>query len=617
MTMPLPLRVPRRDFEPAHGLLLRLAARHAIPPATLGRLLFVSVPGLTRGKGVDQLANYAGHDLASLAQASPQVAPRRRTVSLLGETFRLGDWSIRSRRWCAACLQADTGKSSDVVGSVHRTVWDLGSVGACLEHGTLLTNLCPRCGAICGWNDPGVGRCRCGAHLMAADMHIAAEDDRLADRYIGGRLGLCQRAVVSFLDVLPLTSVPALIERLGTAALFGLRSRRPVLSEALAMRAASEGVRIAIAFESRFPALLDHLLRSRPARSVGLTASYGWVFSRWLADSSGDQTGGLLQAALRAHAVANGIIASDETRLGVVAGRGPICLIEAAATLGMGHARARKTLLQAALIANGFRPGVAAVLDAQGVADLADAIKATCDATEARSLLGIGKQQFNRMVRKGLIKPAEISGIGGAARFIREQITSFTPSLCAAAATRSASRIGWMPLPRACRSAGVHLTEACIAIRNGSVAAIRVKSGSNRLADVAVRLVDLAQLRPPRTDTVRAVAFSIGVHQEAVRALARHGAFSNRQGNLICDEGVRRFREAYVTASEVAASTGLSPRRTRALLAEENVAAAYGPPLCRQIFYERERAVAAMRSCQADRSGIGRQRDQPERSRHN
>ena len=87
----------------------------------------------------------------------------RRLVLLAGRHLLLDDWSTKSRRWCARCLdQARTAAlldgSRSSLGPWHRALWDVHSVAVRPTHRIVLSGRCHVCGRHQDFRRPSLDR---------------------------------------------------------------------------------------------------------------------------------------------------------------------------------------------------------------------------------------------------------------------------------------------------------------------------------------------------------------------------------------------------------------------------------------------------------------------------
>ena len=601
---PLALRVPAAADEPAHGLMMRLAARHrrSRDVAAFAADCGLSFRTVLRGGSVGAVARLAGLDPVVLGRRSPRVEAATRTVELYGQSLTLGDWSVTERRWCARCL-ADDARAARERGLPeervlhHRSWWDVRSIGSCVDHDIPLAKACPACGGNPGWTGP-IGRCRCGAPLA---RDVAAGGGRVgpADRHLHGRL-LGSAESVPLLYGLSYRATVGTLERLGLVSLGKWDARKPRAGgEASALRDAG----MALAAEGR-PGLeraLDLILVDGQANGSGrpgLIGAYGWLYETWIADLQDDAFGVTVKDVLRNHAVANGIVPQDEPTLGWEPGRALVDLTTAATVLGMGHRRARRILGGQGLIPDNVRRSVAFPIDRARLARMRGTAVRTTDAVGLRSLLGVGKSQVRRIVEAGLIRAssAEVGDAFLGRRYGVAAVERFLKAMVRGAPVETSPPPGSMNLPGACRSVGLPIERACSALRTGALRPTGRLAGRSSVASVLVRPGDLRKLRGGDRLSVEEAASALGIHHEAVRSLRRLGFIGTVHSarRSLSRRSVDDFRRLYVSATEAACLLGVSPRSAAKLLEGRGLRMAAGPPGCRQIFFLRSDAEVQM-----------------------
>ncbi len=195
---PIPLRVRPAPFEPAYGLLGRLAVRHGysasrafVADMAFGIADFVHE--LECGRRLAELACLAGLAKATIAASTMvtdqagilwigtervDVAANHRAVSAAG-------------RVCPCCLRIDLemGDGPESCRPHRRIWWDLTGVVSCPVHGVLLLDVCPNCGSSPSRVPTSPRHCRCGHDLAGLATLPLDDSDLMADRYLVGRLG--------------------------------------------------------------------------------------------------------------------------------------------------------------------------------------------------------------------------------------------------------------------------------------------------------------------------------------------------------------------------------------------------------------------------------------------
>lgn len=259
---PIPLRVRPAPFEPAYGLLGRLAVRHGysasrafVADMAFGIADFVHE--LECGRRLAELACLAGLAKATIAASTMvtdqagilwigtervDVAANHRAVSAAG-------------RVCPCCLRIDleTRDGPEVCRPHRRIWWDLTGVVSCPVHGVLLLDVCPNCGSSPSRVPTSPRHCRCG-HDLAGLATLPLDDaDLMADRYLVGRLGGVGASAHPLFDRMPLHDPALAMLRIGRAGLLGARGlpfRKDITEPALWAKMASIGFREAAPNES-------------------------------------------------------------------------------------------------------------------------------------------------------------------------------------------------------------------------------------------------------------------------------------------------------------------------------------------------------------------------------
>jgi hypothetical protein len=527
------------------------------------------------GREVALIAELAGLSLNATTWWSPVVAPADRIVSIAGEELSLGDWSVATRRHCPECLRADAEEAkarklpADWLAS-HRSWWDVRSIAACPEHGVALIDACPSCSSPLGWRDAHRLVCpSCRGDLIIASSPL---DDPLG-RYVAARLGIGRSDRPTVLEDLPLRQAVRLCGKLGRAGCGGPpeSSTAGVPSHALGI----EGFRRAQMGVAALDDVLDRALARRSCSGPdGLGGAYGWLHDEWL--GTDDPTAAPYKEALRRHAVAHGVIAEDEERLGAVTPP-TINLTHAAAEAGVAFTRMRRALDDAGAIPAGSRRGVSFALDPDVVQLLGKPRGAVRRA--AREVLGIGRTALIGLARAGHLDLADEEAFRASAGTLMAAVDR---QLCAGRAP-----LGLTPITTATVSASVSMSRMIEAVLQGCIPAWRWEVGVG-LAGVLVRAIDLPPLRSrPDGFTGVAAARSLRLHQECVRALIRDGTLNRDPDGLIAPTSINEFRATYVSGSELARVRGCSPASLVARLAEEGVRPAWPVATHRQALFRR------------------------------
>lgn len=583
--MTIPLRLRHRQQEPSHGALLRLSARNGRHVVTsFATSLGVQLRDALAGHYSAQIAKLAGLSSAEVAWWSPLISAQNRLVTIAGEVLSLGDWSIARRRHCPECLLADVieaealGIPADWLAS-HRSIWDVRSIAACPQHGAALVDACYACGTPFGWRDPFRLICRnCRADLTARSTSL---EDPLG-RYVAARLGVGQSERPAVLDDLSLRHAVRLCGKLGRAGLDGMSQRNTAGVPTLDF--GTEGFRRALAGPFALTDILDRLLARRAGNTAdGLGAAYGWLHNEWLGTE--DPTSQVYRKVMRDHAVANGIIAADEERLG--ASPPPtINLKQAAAGAGVAAERMRRILGQAGAIPSGSRRGVSFVLDPTVLA-LAGRPRGAIRRA-ARETLGIGRSALMGLVEAGMLDMSEEDSFRASAARLMAAVDR---QLCA-----GSEPSGTSPLHVAAVAASVPISRVVKELLQGCIPAWRTGDASG-LAAIGVRTDDLCPLRA-KTDGFTGVtaAQALGVHQDCVRSLIRDETLAKGENGLISEAAVEKFKSDYVVGSELARRCGCRPARLVADLARAGIHPVWPLATHRQAIFRRSDVQAQKRA---------------------
>lgn len=591
--MALPLRLRARPGEPAHGALVRLAVRHREPDVRRFAALYgCRMADVLAGRGAGRIARLAGLDAAELMRHTPALDVPRRVVGLSGEQVLLNDWTTRRRRWCPECLREDRlrTESASSVACWHRAAWDVGSVASCPLHRLALVDLCPSCGSPQGWDGPSIDGCRCGADLALAPAARLQAACGAASDYAAGRLGLGPRRSVPLLDGLALKDVLAQLERLGECALLGHRALKPERSQEGARAAREAGMAVALAWPGAFLAVLDEVLAAaRAARAArGMIGSYGWIYAKWAARPMPDGFADEVRGVLAGHARRNGVVPVGERLFGEPQ-TGTLTLRAVARLFGQGYAGTRRRLAATGMLPGAVRQGVGAPLELRAVSSLQASMSGELELADVGRRLGTARSQTRTIVIGGLLAP--VAALPGARRFRASDVDALLERLRSHAPPALAELPdGVSSLPSACKAARVRILVACKAILAGQLPVRGTCSHVPGLRGILVTTADVGALRPVAGFSVEAAAAALHIHHEAVRWLVRSGVLAclpGKKGAAISPRALEAFQHRYVTGADIAVWMGTSSRHAAALLAEQGVASAFGPPLCRQLIYER------------------------------
>jgi site-specific recombinase XerD len=279
---PLPLWVSPAEDEPAHGLLLRLAERNAVPSIGLITLSTgLTVSRLREGDGVQQLAEMIRCDPALIMASTPHPDAHGHLMIRGERVGRKCDVRHSVRRLCPQCIEE----------SPHHRFWfDLEFVTSCPRHGLKLVSTCS-CGHGFSWDDVSVKRCiRCSGTTVAKFETTPAASDVVAmDRWALARLGVGRRVKFPALDKMPLKQA---IETIGQIGALDIGGYAKDFVEANGFDVPEAEVR-ARGFKTMKDDGLDRLLdrvhneflKSGDSHVITMQTAYGW-FGYWFSSLS-------------------------------------------------------------------------------------------------------------------------------------------------------------------------------------------------------------------------------------------------------------------------------------------------------------------------------------------
>jgi hypothetical protein len=436
--------------------------------------------------------------------------------------------------------------------------------------------------------------CACGSSLSTYDVSKVICDDP-DDRYLVARLTGVGHSPVPLLDHIPLKEVISAIERLGLAMLKPWSALKPVVGEAEAKAARTEGMQAALAWEAPFRAALDGLVNEagRQRTNKGLIGTYGWVYEHWVSTLPDDAFGTQIKALLRHHAITNGVVAEGEGLLGTQRASGIIDVSHAARVLGLSYKRTRQTLDRAGLLPRGARRGVPVPISLDRICNMKAAYERTVNLNGVRSLLKLGKTQTRRIVLVGLIQARSVNpGEVSSGRFLLNDVQDFIAGVRARAPQRRSIPTRASTLSSACRSVGVRIEVALRQIVEGKIKPIGVLAKSVGIDGILVHPVDLRRAAGEASVlTVEGVARELGIHHDVARFLVRRRYLPVRMdGARRCIDraSLQQFRARHISGVEVAKALGTSPRHIATTLSAVGVTPVIGPPECRQLFFDRK-----------------------------
>lgn len=533
---------------------------------------------LLTGHSVALVAELAGLSADEIASWSPIVDPAARLVRLRGVTLADRDWSTRWRRYCPQCMAAEFEKArAELIEPEwvvhHHAIWDVTALQSCPVHLRPLTDTCWHCGQRQGWRSANLFRCcQCKADLTAGpvEYHVDPVGSYIARRML--RFGPDH----SVLDALPLHDALRLFMRLGQAKRIGAACTLLRQDRASVLADRTCGYYMAQDLEGRFNSVLDTLISVRPANApAGLLGAYGWIYGEWLA--SEDPTAVVVRPIVYRHAVRNGLMTSDEARLGNTAPQ-TVCIKQVASEWGLGYERTRALLDKAGAIPAGSRAGVAFTIDPL-VLKMVNARRTSGISVKAAAArLGTGAKQVRDMIASGIIaRNSDNSVCTSALANFEEAIASRVQP---GAPPKDAASIGEAAVANA-----VPIHRVCKAIMEGHILAWR--GAGSQMAGVMVRRADVRNLREQKAAySVERASQILELHPDCVRSLHRDGIIPGPNARISAD-GLAMFKLEFVAAAQWARSVGIKPKGAMRTLAKNGLVPAFALKTYRQAIYRR------------------------------
>lgn len=591
-----PLRVRPVFGEAPLGLLARMSGRTGISANDLCHMWEIDPAALRRGEGIDLLAAKTGHAPDDLQRYAVKRVCGSREVQIGGARTLLRDWSTSVRRFCPHCFAEDRIAAEESGGPVewsawHRPWWDVISISSCTDHRAPLRSSCPDCSEKLAWPALPLDKCPCGAALAwanAADTGMIGQQPSLVDEAFTSAIR-DQQALPQPLTDLPLAHVSSHLGRVGLL-LNGWKADRPSLSHQAALVRRDEGFLLA-QDSGRMTELFDRIVAQAPHKSrgrpVGLCASYGWVWQKWLGIPTANKLDTALTTLLRSHASTNGVIAQQE-----ITGDG-ITLTDARKRLGVGHVRMRRVINNAGLASPAARAGVGMGISVVSLGKIEQRVRQALDATQAAEFLGIGRGKFRALVREGIIAAdQDLLSAGWGALYRRESLDVLIARLNGNAPILAVPPSGCTPLPTACRNVSIAIHHAVAAILSGSLYPVAI-SGSAGLKSILVTERELAGIRSQQHLSIQKASAHLGLHYEAGRSVVRNGLLVSLDGKIALED-VERFSENFCTSAQVGNAFCLSGYQAAAKLKSAGVTPVLGPPECRQAIYDRKLALLVL-----------------------
>lgn len=493
---------------------------------------------------------------------------------------------LSRRRFCPECLgHADH----------HRTAWDLVLVTACSEHRRRLIDRCPECGRRFGWFRPGVEMCTCGCDIRRAPPLIVPEAEADASRDIVAIAGMSDHAMLP----VPLAGchggdLVRLAMRMGMFRT-GWEGERRI--ETMVGRGPEAVATVMVAgLESlhQWPNPFETLIAMEADRAGMRSGRYGanktlGRFYFWARDL---ETGPIKDAVidvLRRRMASDPFSARRNHRSRLLAGphsaESVVSLGEARAILGRSHAFVRRMLDSGELACSGDEGrGAPVAIGRREVEAIAAAAAGTMTLAAAARKLAVSKDRVRGLLGAGLISGCRAPGAPWmiAVDALEGLLSRLEATGCQTVAASPGMQ--FESAVRAMRKRGIGFAEAVEMAADGRVPVIGVderQSGLKRLR------LDVGQTSLADNGTIRAFAERLGVKWGVAAHLLARGLLERTPG------GVERFRETYVSGSELGRARGTSPKVLVTAMSKARFAPVTGPSVDggRQYFYRRAKTL--------------------------
>ena len=587
MIQPLPLRLRPIPGEPSHGTFLRLSARNgARSPKHFASALGLSVRAVLAGHHREEIEAWAGLPPGVLAPFSAHPSHITRIVDLGNEKVDLGDWSLRQRRVCPLCIAEDchNAQSNDLPNEAaihHRAYWDVQSISSCHKHHAPLLFECQQCRRPLSWTDPAIGKCGGGCNLTTATPTNPREE---LDRYLASRLGFGTASKRPQLDGFEYRHAVRFCELLGHLKLQEWSEKLPRRSPAECAAARSHGFSISNDLDQNLWPLLDKVLACSRAksRSSGIIAAYGWVYSQWVSEDL--PVAQPIRSILRAHAVANGVIAPQEPILGFKASP-TLSIQQMRSVLRSGHNSTRRRLSAAGHIPQATRRGVKCAIDPRAIQAIQELPTATGLGTRLiGKRLGVGRGCARELLVLGLLDDCQ----NGRTEQAVDDFAFVLIAKCGAFPPSDAKCV-----KEAAKSRNIRLADILSAIAAGQLSAWLMPESSNlSLAQRLMVVPSQVQVRNDESIPITKAAKLLSLHPEAVGQLVKVGFLSRTNGRGLSAESIATFNQRFAALAPLAYVHRTTSRALARDLESHGIEPVFAPPQFRQILYRRRDLAA-------------------------
>lgn len=508
------------------------------------------------------------------------------------------DYTQGNFRWCPSCL-ADT--------PYLRSLWGIKFCVTCLNHGTYLLDLCPRCQRQQRIEHFGGLRCSCGHSLIACATQPASAEVLML------QAAFLRRPPSQLKSDFPRLSHAAWIQFLLRVAALVTPGRNARTGQVAGLHhvwaAASvvdHAAQILINWPTGFHALLAEI-QAKSATSFSLPQTFGRLY-RWLYVELADSEFAFLRDSFEAYLLEHwwGIVCRRNRRVSASADRQRMTIKEAAKHSGTSPSHIKQLHLAGVIEATTVEHGSGRrswSLPRSAVNDLANLANDGMTLKAAATFLALPKHRLRELIDAGLIRPRLVAGRNGSVWHLsRNELERLGRAKisCDASPQQGASHERFVLLTqvlKAWRLPSGGFPDLIAALSSGE---IRCDEGVQRDAPLGRRHVPVQQMKEWLSQwkahhlgimSITAAARAMGIKEETAYDLVHAGLLQthttgNSTSRQVTAEGIRQFQGSYVAAIEVSQSLGTSPK---ALLATTAAKPITGPTIdgSRQYFFKR------------------------------
>ncbi|NVK19787.1 MAG: TniQ family protein [Methylocystaceae bacterium] len=534
---------------------------------------------------------------------------------IMGHEIHNCTFESRYNRICPKCLK-DHGWS--------KSVWELKPYICCPEHGEYLVERCPKCGKPISWNREQLIKCKCGQRLDEIVSKQASKPSiqmcKQIEALFNGKDLNCLPEPFAKLDLSEMLNYLLFLGTYysGKGTGMGRRFMSRLTSEALIE--VFERVAAALFdWPNSFYSLLDDIRHhsDKRANQTGLEAEFKTFYTSLFGKAEEAQQFQILKndfADYISEHWAGGALTSKTTRLNMVSMnvKRYLTLAEAAKFVGLHPAVLKKDIERGHLkaVSRNMKGRTLRMICRDDLERYRNARKQLVDKVIVTKRLGVSKNSFMRLVNDGVLKAVRGPNVDGSSFwfFDVKQIDNLYFSLLSGLPKRKQKldEVTFKAAVRKATARGLTISDLVQAMLAGTLkASCRLKeaSGISGLCFNEVTLQEYFLKNKRSVDwgiSIEKAACKLALNEEATRDLVRVGLLkttlsqeTGRLNRLISFDAIEKFKETYISASELAIYRKTSPRAVVEYLHERDVDPVTGPCIdgCRQYFYERKQVM--------------------------